>query len=422
MHQFFKGKKKIFIIIFVLFIILGVSYVKEETKGKAPGTIYVLASADASKENGSKKYPYTTIQEAVDHATKGTRIIIGKGEYAPFYIPEKCSGTAKGMTTIKALKGTRPIIKVPTGSASKETIGIEIENASNICISELTISGGTQGIYYESNSKAKSKKLNRIIISNCQVKNVKGVHGIAIWATNDKVPVTGLVIENCKVHHCLCGDSESVVVNGNIDGFVIRGNTIHDNNNIGIDMAGFWGVARHKKSYKGNLYDVDYVRNGKCYNNKVYNISSNGNSAYLQDGEYALCAGGIYVDGGQNIEIYNNEVFGCDIGIEVATEQKEKENALFQVTGIKVHDNIIRECKGFAGLTFGGYDASRGYTIGCHFYRNTLMNNPVQIAVQRSKNNRIYENTIIGGETMVEYSEEIPKSEMKNYFFKNKVK
>lgn len=234
-----------------------------------------------------------------------------KGEYAPFYIPEKCSGTA-GMTTIKALKGTHPIIKVPTGSASKETIGIEIENASNICISGLTISGGTQGIYYESNSKAKSKKLNRIIISNCQVKNVKGVHGIAIWATNDKVPVTGLVIENCKVHHCLCGDSESVVVNGNIDGFVIRGNTIHD--------------------------------------------------------------------------------------------------------------NIIRECKGFAGLTFGGYDASRGYTIGCHFYRNTLMNNPVQIAVQRSKNNRIYENTIIGGEIMVEYSEEIPKSEMKNYFFKNKVK
>ena len=91
MHQFLKGKKKIFIIIFVLCILLGVGYVKEETKGKAPGTIYVLASADASKENGSKKYPYTTIQEAVDHATKGTQIIIGKGEYAPFYIPEKCS-------------------------------------------------------------------------------------------------------------------------------------------------------------------------------------------------------------------------------------------------------------------------------------------------------------------------------------------
>ncbi|WP_166433167.1 hypothetical protein [Lacrimispora sphenoides] len=51
----------------------------------------------------------------------------------------------------------------------------------------------------------------------------------------------------------------------------------------------------------------------------VYAISTLRNNAYREGTGYSLCARGIYVDGGQNIDIYNNFIFS-DIGIEVATE------------------------------------------------------------------------------------------------------
>ena len=381
--------------------------------------IYVSASADSDRENGTKEYPFQTIQEAVYHAGGGSEIIIDEGIYEPFTVPETISGTKKDITIIRAADGARPMIQVPKKSASENSIGIYMENVSYICLAGLEVSGGTHGILYESNRDAKSTTLSGITIRNCLVHDVDGVHGIAVYATNDRIPVTGLVIKECEVYDCWCGDSETVVVNGNIDGFKICKNTVHDNNNIGIDMIGFEGTALHEASYDGNRYDVDFVRNGQCYGNRVYNISAEGNTAYLEDGEYSLCAAGIYVDGGQNIRIYDNEISNCDIGIEVATEHNPKENPLFQVAGIEVYDNEITGCSGFAGLAFGGYDSKRGFTVDCHFYRNTLTDNPVQIVVQRSRNNEIDHNTIIGGKTYIEYNDKLPKEEMKNNFHDN---
>ena len=101
---------------------------------------------------------------------------------------------------------------------------------------------------------------------------------------------------------------------------------------------------------------MDYVRNGICRDNLVHNISTEGNEAYFEDGEYDLCAGGIYVDGGQNIEIFNNFIFNCDIGLEVATEHSPDDNELFKVSGIHAHDNVIADCTGWSGITFGGYE------------------------------------------------------------------
>ena len=133
-----------------------------------------------------------------------------------------------------------------------------------------------------------------------------------------------------------------------------------------------------------------------------------------EDGEYDLCAGGIYVDGGQNIEIYNNFVSNCDIGLEVATEHSPDENELFRVSGIHVHDNVIADCTGYAGICFGGYDNDLGFTEGCVFEHNTLVDNSVQIGVQRSKNNRINSNLIIGGEIAVEFNDDLRSEDMIN--------
>lgn len=39
------------------------------------------------------------------------------------------------------------------------------------------------------------------------------------------------------------GVSEVVVLNGNIDGFIIFGNVVCNNNNIGIDFIGYEGIV-----------------------------------------------------------------------------------------------------------------------------------------------------------------------------------
>ena len=180
-------------------------------------------------------------------------------------------------------------------------------------------------------------------------------------------------------------------------------------------MIGFEGTAKHPDENSGkNAYEFDMVRNGVCSGNVVYNISAEGNQAYYEDGEYDLSADGIYVDGGQSIDIYNNFIFNCDIGLEVATEHSPDENELFNVSAVHVHDNVIADCKGWTGICFGGYDNNLGFTEECEFDHNTLVDNAVQIGVQRSRNNLINSNLIIGGETAVEFNENCSGDDMIN--------
>ncbi|CAF1580417.1 unnamed protein product [Didymodactylos carnosus] len=82
------------------------------------------------------------------------------------------------------------------------------------------------------------------------------------------------------------------------------------------------------------------ARNGVCANNTVYNVHS----------LYDPSAAGIYVDGGRNITIQYNEVWGLDVGIEIGAENKGVVVSQVQVLNNYVHDND------YWGLAFGGYD------------------------------------------------------------------
>lgn len=366
-------------------------------------------SADGSDESGkgTPDAPYATVSAAAE-AAPGSTIIVHEGDYGPIRLGAECSGSEDAPTAIRPAEGEKAVVHAEDG------IGISLVDISYVSVEGLEIEGGTHGIYYESTREA-GLQLTDICIRDCAVHGVRGTHGICAYACNDVVPVQNLTIEGCEVYDCECGDSESVVLNGNVDGFLIKGNTVHDNNNIGIDMIGFEGTAKHPDDASdANEYEADMVRNGVCEGNVVYNISTEGNQAYFEDGEYDPCAGGIYVDGGQNIEICNNFVFNCDVGLEVATEHSPDDNELFRVSGINVHDNVIADCKGFAGICFGGYDLDLGFTEECAFEHNTLVDNAAQIAVQRSKNNRVSANLVIGGETAVEFSEEVRKEDMVN--------
>jgi len=193
--------------------------------------------------------------------------------------------------------------------------------------------------------------------------------------------MTNLVVEGNEIRNCRLGQSESLVLNGNIDGFIVARNLVHDNDNIGIDFIGFEGTGPAA---------LDQARNGSCVENVVYNISSATNPTYGGD----RSADGIYVDGGRDIVIERNQVDNCDIGIEVASEHLGK-----TTSNITVRNNFIS--RGYLGnILMGGYAANRGNAQNVVVANNTtyqgtngeieLQNNCDRITIE---NNILYART-----------------------------
>ncbi len=376
--------------------------------GSAQAEVHVAPDGNDETGDGTPETPFAGIGHAAE-AAPGGLILVHEGVYGPVCLGPECSGTEASPTVIRAAEGESVLIRTEEGSC------ISLVNVSHIMIDGLETEGGSRGIEYRSTRDAGEQRMEDVSFCNCRVRGVRGEHGICVYGENDLAPVSSLTIEGCEVWDCACGSSESVVLNGNIDGFLIAGNSVHDNDNIGIDMIGFEGTAKHpEEDGSRDPYEADLARNGVCRDNVVYNISTEGNAAYLENGVYDLCAGGIYVDGGRDIEICNNFIFNCDIGLEAATEHSHDDNELFRVTGIRVHDNVIAGCRGWCGLCFGGYEQELGFTEDCEFDHNTLADNAVQIGVQRSRNNRVSANLIIGGETGVEFSEDCRREDMVN--------
>jgi len=415
-------KKKLLVGMLVISLMgLACAACSDSKTAEASKTIHVSPSGNDKTGDGSEAKPYASIEYAASKVEAGTEVLIHEGEYKQFEITSEMSGTAEAPVVFRAAEGETVVIKSkPVQNFHKQdSIGIHILNAEYITIEGFELTGGTHGIYYESTQDRGDEALRNITINDCTVHKIRGTHGICVYARNDYAPVKNITMSNCHVYDCECDSSESTVFNGNIDGFTIKGNVIHDNNNIGIDMIGFEGNARHIDGKYDNEYDVDFVRNGVCHDNVVYNISAEGNEAYLDGDEYDLCADGIYVDGGQDIEIYNNFIFNCNIGIEVATEHKPSKNPLFKVSGIDVHDNVVAACEGWCGMCWGGYDKNLGFTENCKFHHNTFIDNGTQIGVQRSLNNTIYANLFVGGDSAIEFNYDCREKDLCNDFAEN---
>ena len=230
--------------------------------------------------------------------------------------------------------------------------GITISNRNYIRVVGLTVrnfrSGTPMGISVEGSSSFIELRNN--LIHNIERPN-GNAHGIAFYGTA-ATPMTNIVVEGNEIRNCQLGQSESLVLNGNIDGFSVAGNTVHDNDNIGIDFIGFEGTGPAAQ---------DQARNGVCVDNLVYNITSATNPTYGGD----RSAGGIYVDGGRDIVIERNTVDNCDIGIEVASEHSGK-----AASNITVRNNFI--ARGYLGnILMGGYAADRGMAQNVVVVNNT---------------------------------------------------
>lgn len=321
---------------------------------------FYVSPTGNNADDGTIDHPWQTVQFGIDHLFAGDTLFIMDGVYH-----EKLSWTQGGAPgfymTVMAF-GSGAIID-GTGAGSANAL-IAISNQSYIRIQGLelrnNIQNDAQGIAVNGNAQGIeliSNVIHDIHFSanpNDVADENHNAQGIIVLGDNPATAISDLVIFGNSLYNCRLGYSEGIAVNGNVDGFHILSNTVHDLTNIGIVAIG------HEQTSSDPA--TDQARNGMIFNNTCYNCNS----------PYAYC-GGIYIDGAKSVQILSNFCYSNDYGIEIGCEHPGK-----TASDITARNNILVNNKS-CGLAFGGYDypANSGSVINSSFYSNTLAKNDV---------------------------------------------
>lgn len=328
---------------------------------------------------GVWRRPWKTIQHAADVSEPGDTVFVRAGIYRQTITLSRSGSAAGGYITFAAFPGERPIIDVSTVTPPSDTWSAVflIVNQSYVVIKGFEIRNyvatlpgqepaGVLIDGYGSHIKILNNRIHHIRVlrqagGSCDPSSCNG-HGIAVYGQDAASSLDHIEIAGNEIYDLKTGWSESLTLDGNVENFRVTGNTIHDNDNIGIDAAGFYGFDPDPVR--------DQARDGEIRGNRVYNIDTTGNPAYQNpDGTYSRFASGIYVDGGARIVIEQNESHNNDIGIEVASE-----NPGHTSDRVKVRNNLIYHSLN-VGIAIGGYDPTVGGTSNTDVVNNTLFEN-----------------------------------------------
>jgi hypothetical protein len=347
--------------------------------------VYVATSGSDSG-SGSETSPYRTIQNAINKAAVNATIVVRAGVYN-----EKLDISGKAGLSIVNYSGEMPIL---SGSGFTGDYLVNIAGCKDIKFSGFEITGFKAN---EFEIICIQNGSNNVEISHCKIhdngvlKTADNAHMILAIGDTDTV-MKNITISNNEIYNCATGWSESITVEGNVDGFLVSDNVIHDCTNIGIDLAGFYENECSNAS-------LNQARNGIVSKNVIYNIKC----------PYSTCAN-IYVDGGRDIIIENNHVFNSMVGIEVGCENAYDSNHpsyRAAVSGVIVRNNLIHN-NSEIGISIGGYDGiNTGKVINTQIYNNTLYKNNCEINLDYCDNISINRNII--------YSSDNSKYFIKNY-------
>ncbi len=363
----------------------------------SPGNYYVSVSGSDTNA-GTFAAPWQHIQYALDRVSAGSTVYVLNGIYNE-KVTFPRSGTSGNYIVLQNYVGHAPVIDGTGLPIVNETGLVVIENRAYVKligfeIRNLQAGGNTSvfpaGIWIRGNG-------DHIEIRNNKVHNVEnscrhcGAHEIAVYGRDPNASIHDLIIDSNEIYALQTGWSESMVLNGNVEQFVVSNNVVHDNDNIGIDFIGFEGENPNPA--------VDRARDGTVAGNLVYNINSYGNPAYGNE----RSAGGIYVDGGTNIIVERNIVHDSNLGVELASEHAGKNTSYITLRNNFFYNNTQ------AGIAIGGYDKRRGSTENCVIVNNTLHNNFTQgdwgaeLYIQFDTRNNIIKNNIISANAFKRY-------------------
>ncbi|MDP1744021.1 MAG: T9SS type A sorting domain-containing protein [Bacteroidota bacterium] len=301
---------------------------------------------------------WKTIQKACNAATPNSIVQIKAGTYNE-NIVVNISGTPGNSITLKNYLNDVVLID-GTGTSGTAMLSVTDKNYlnfQNLTIQNLTVNDA-QGILIETTGINSSTELS---FKNITIKNINWTSNpLTIPTSSNNAQsfiayggdggITNIMIDSCKVFNNILGFSEAMTLDGNVDGFTIKNCEVHDNTNIGIDIAGNYQVSSNPTT--------DHARNGLLFNNTCYkNVS------------LAATSAGIYVDGGQNVLIEKNKCYENGNGIEIGCEENGTTNTII------VKNNLIYNNQE-VGIYVGGYTTSTsGQVLDCIIRNNTLFKN-----------------------------------------------
>lgn len=338
--------------------------------GGAPrvtSTLYVSPSGNDSNP-GTINRPLKTIQRAADMARPGTTVYLRGGVYCERLRITSGGSQEGGFITFRSQLGERAILDGSCLSVGEGDYAlVELINVSFVRVQEFEIrnlkTSDSQSVPWGIRVAGAGSHIEILGNDVHHIEQNFSGHappanglGIGVYGTDGKTSISDLVVDGNQVHHLRTGSSESLVVNGNVAGFRITRNVVHDNNNIGIDLIGFEHTAPDPA--------VDRARDGVVSENRVYDITARGNP-----GENGPNSDGIYVDGGTRILIERNVVHDVDYGIELASEHYDGDTS-----HVTARNNLVYSCHA-SGFAIGGYDLKRGHTLDVAIVNNIIYKN-----------------------------------------------
>lgn len=315
---------------------------------------FFVSPTGNNNQAGTLAAPWRTIQHGLDMLSTNDTLNLLSGTFT-----EKVVISVSGIT-LRNHVGHSPVIDA-MGITSQVSI-IEIRDISGITVQGIELKNNimldAQGILVQGDCHditIQSCILHDIHFSanaNDPVDATKNAQGIIVYGTAPFTPITNLKIKGNQLYNCRLGYSEGIAINGNVDGFEVSNNDVHDLTNIGIDCIGHEGTCPEPSS--------DQARNGIVRGNLVHHCIS----------LYAP-SGGIYIDGGKNIVVENNSTYFNGYGIEIGCENIGKTTDSIQVRNNLFYDNEV------SGLALGGFDypSGSGKVTNSSFTNNTCHRN-----------------------------------------------
>jgi hypothetical protein len=332
------------------------------------GPTFFVATTGSDGNPGTAAAPWRTIQHAVNSVPAGATILVHGGKYNEKVLIENSGSAAAGFISIAPVPGEAPIVdgtrrRIPNGQFGLFTL----QNVSYVRIEGFEIQNYVSrntnvpiGIYVTGAGSHIELLHNHIHDIKTTLPTARGdALGIAVYGTTAQAAISDLIIDGNELENLKLGFSESLSLSGNVTQWQVTNNVIHDNDNIGINIEGYFKTVPNNPT-------VDTARNGLVAGNTVYNITSKNNPAY----HGSLGANGIYVDGGSLVTIQQNVIHDTDIGLELASEVHTR-----ATVGVIARNNLIYR-NNLTGVSIGGADAvQNGGTTGCSIVNNTLFQN-----------------------------------------------
>ena len=358
--RFFKGSFLAFLSLAII-----VSYLPHNIQASHTPNSYYVSVNGSDSNDGSDRAPWRTIQYGINQLNAGDTLYVREGVYYESLTINKKGRELEGYITVQAYPGEKAVI---SGKDSNFRRLVSFENAHYIIfdgfelrdlittdsgnsLSGIRISDASSNIYIQNNN------LHRI---EHQSKVSANANGIRVYGDNI-IPIKNVSILNNTLSNLILGSSEALTIVGNVDGFVVANNTLTNNNNIGIDVAGFYGTCAT------NGCD-DQPRNGLVSGNSVSYSDTLTNPMYGG----GMSAAAIYVDGGRDTIIEGNFVSHSNFGFSISSEQANK-----KASGIIVRNNIMYK-NHRAGLVIGGSSRDNGgATDNSIVNNNFILNNTI---------------------------------------------